>query len=465
MNCMTRLCFVGAAMLAGGSAQALQLDSRGAGQVLFYPYYTVNANQDTYVTIANTQFLPVIAHVRFLEGQRGRPVQDLTVVLRPHATWAAAVTLSASGGAKILVPDAACTTPAIPAAGLDFTTSGYDGSGSLPPDDTGPRGIDRTKEGFIEVIGGASILDGDSTSGVDPNHPQSIDCGTVFDQLAAGAFDLGPAHDIAGSGAIIDVGSGTYYGFAATAISGFSDVPLYDPDWGPLNPSLADAHDSNDPDGHPIARFYATGASVPTVGEQTAVFPDGVDAVTAVLMADSVQNDVVLDPALGARTDWVLTMPTRRFYSDPIHPEYQGAGAAVTTDFSYAFNLYDRSGATHPFTLGTTISHDVEVFGFAPAAGSASPVLGSTLQIPVTTDLTNGSARIDLGGPPRTVASGNGYARFSGLYGNPVIGFMAYRIVNANAQPGLLANYGAAFELRRTACLETIGLDPFICRH
>jgi hypothetical protein len=42
---------------------------------------------------------------------------------------------------------------------------------------------------------------------------------------------------------------------------------------------------------------------------------------------------------------------------------------------------------------------------------------------------------------------------------------MAYKIVNGNAQQGLLANYGAAFGMRRTACYEDVGLDPFICRH
>lgn len=450
-------------LVISGSAVAVSLSPEGTGQVLLYPYYTVNANQDTYVTVANSQYRPVVAKVRFLEGQRGRPVLDLTVVLRPHAVWTAAVTLSDSGGAKLVVPDAACTSPSVPATGLDFTSSGYDGSGAIPADDVGPHGIDRTKEGFIEVISGASIF------GEDPNNPPSVDCSTIFDQLTAGSIELTRPDDIAGSGAVIDVGSGTYYGYAATAIAQFTDVSLFDSSWGPLHPSLADANDAQDPNGHPIARFHAAGAELPTIGELTSTFNDGVDAVTAVLMADSVQNDVVLDPGLGARTDWVLTMPTRRFYSDAIYPEFNTAGAAVTTNFVYAFNLYDRSGATHAFSLGTTISHDVEVFGFSPAAGSTSPVFGSTLLIPVSTDLSNGSARIDLGGPPRIFASGNGYLTFptdaGNLYGSPAIGFMAYKIVNANAQPGLLANYGAGFEMRRTACISTTVLDPFICRH
>ena len=38
------------------------------------------------------------------------------------------------------------------------------------------------------------------------------------------------------------------------------------------------------------------------------------------------------------------------------------------------------------------------------------------------------------------------------MYGLPAIGFMAYNIVNAQAQPGLLANYGGTFSQRATTC-------------
>jgi hypothetical protein len=447
-----------------GNAFALNVDSGGVGQVLLFPYYTTNANQDTLVTIANTQFRPVLAKVRFLEGLRGRPVLDVDVLLRPHSTWAAAVTLAATGGARLIASDPACTSPAVPVAGLEFTASGYDGSGQIPADD-GPHEIERTREGFIEVIGGASV------QGNDPNNPVHVDCGTFFDQLSAGSIALTAPDDISGAGAVIDVGSGTYYMYTATALADFTKTSLYDADWGPLHPSLADANDNEDPDGHPIARFHATSAGSPTMGEVSSPYEDGVDATTAVLMADSLQNDVILDPALSARTDWVLTMPTRRFYVDSIYPEFGSDGEAVTSAPVFALNVYDRSGASQSFSGGPMqLRHDITVLGFSPSASSTSPVLGSTLVTPFATAIPNGSARMDLGGP-RNTSSGHGVPTFpipnqGGIYGSPIIGFMAYKVVNAQAQPGLLANYGAGFAMRRTACITgTRALNPFICRH
>ncbi len=451
--------FAAVASLVSSHASALHVDGDGLGQVLLYPYYTVNQNQDTYVTLGNLEMYPVLVHVRFLEGQRGRPALDLDVVLRPHSTWAAAVTLDAGGGAKLVLPDPACTSPAVPAGGLPFTASGYDGSGSLPADD-GSHGIERTREGFIEAIAGALL--GEGVSGNVPD----IDCNTVFGLLPGDTFGFGSPNPIFGSGAIIDVGSGTYYGYGATALAGFTSRSLYTPDWGPLHPSLADANDDDDPDNRPIAEFHAVNATTGDNYPLTSVFENGVDAVSAVLMTDAMQNDVVLDPALGARTDWVVTMPTRRFYEDSI---YDVPSLFLGLDYtpSYGLTLYDRSGTSSSDT-GGQFPNDVNVLGFAPAAGTTSPVFGSTLQLAVVTNLTAGSARMDVNGR-RLTGDGSFFPKMPTdagyLYGYPMIGFMAYKIVNANAEPGILANYGAGFPMRRAACITSQTVMPFICRY
>ncbi len=448
------------AVVASNSAFALNVNADGLGQVLLYPYYTVNQNQDTYVTLGNLEMYPVLVHVRFLEGQRGRPALDLDVVLRPHSTWAAAVTLDAGGGAKLVVPDPACTSPAVPAGGLAFTSSEYDGSGTLPADD-GPHGIDRTREGFIEAIGGASL--GAGFSGDVPD----IDCSTVFSLLPTTTFGFGPSNPIFGSGAIIDVGNGTYYAYGATALDNFTTRSLYTADWGPLHPSLADAN-SNGPQNRPVAQFRAVNATTYDNSEVlTSVFENGVDAVTAVLMADAMQNDIVLDPALGARTDWVVTIPTRRFYLDSVYAIPSLSSGATIASPTYGLTLYDRSG-TSSSVAGGQLTHDVNVLGFAPTAGATSPVFGSTLATPIVTNVVVGSARMDVGGT-RPTGDGTFYPQFptdaGALYGSPMIGFMAYKIVNSNAQPGLLANYGAAFPMRRNPCITAQNIVRFICRY
>ena len=45
------------------------------------------------------------------------------------------------------------------------------------------------------------------------------------------------------------------------------------------------------------------------------------------------------------------------------------------------------------------------------------------------------------------------------LSGVPVVGFMAYDIVNASAQQGVLANYGGVFPLRSTSPCEGSASD------
>jgi hypothetical protein len=71
---------------------ALELSPNGIGQVLIYPYYTVNKNQDTWFTVNNTQDVGMVVKVRFLEGYKGRPVLDLDVYLAANDVWTAAIT-------------------------------------------------------------------------------------------------------------------------------------------------------------------------------------------------------------------------------------------------------------------------------------------------------------------------------------------------------------------------------------
>jgi hypothetical protein len=50
----------------------------------------------------------------------------------------------------------------------------------------------------------------------------------------------------------------------------------------------------------------------------------------------------------------------------------------------------------------------------------------------------------------------NGAVALTGL---PTVGFMVYNVVNANAQPGVLGNYGGVFAHRSTlACSDIDGL-------
>ena len=453
--------FVGLAVSA--SASALNLNPMGTGQVLLYPYYTVNANQDTYFSVANQDSIPKVIKVRFLEGRNGRPALDVDVVLKAHDAWTAAISVDAGGGAKLVTFDDSCTRPAIPAGGIAFTSSGYDGSSTIPADD-GPHDIARTREGSVEVIGGANILSPDST-------PFSVDCNTVFADLATPAVALAAPGRLFGWAAVIDVGAGHYYSYNATAIDKFTEVPLYSDDWGPLKPTLNDANSAEDDSHRPVAYFFLQGNTssdsilgVPQRGE----YEKGVDAVSAVLIADTIENDYIVDAGLGASTDWVVTMPTLHLYVDPIYPDANDRAAFRWLGCCSAF-AYDRSGTQQGGRIDFQLPYSTTVVSFQRSGGPASGVFGSTLDVNVMPAADTGTMRIEMPFDHSQPGAGDTYTGLSydngALYGSPVIGFMAYNIVNANAQPGLLGNYGAVADHRRTTCGTSAFINSFICTY
>ena len=66
----------GAAGIAG-TAQAVNLNPDGLGQVLIYPYYTSNAGNATILSVVNTTDNAKAVKVRFNEGFNSREVLDL----------------------------------------------------------------------------------------------------------------------------------------------------------------------------------------------------------------------------------------------------------------------------------------------------------------------------------------------------------------------------------------------------
>ena len=92
-NSLTTAVVAGIAGVAGfaGLANAVDLNPDGLGQVLIYPYYTVNKSQDTLFSVVNTTDIGKAVKVRFLEGYNSREVLDFNLFLSPHDVWTARV--------------------------------------------------------------------------------------------------------------------------------------------------------------------------------------------------------------------------------------------------------------------------------------------------------------------------------------------------------------------------------------
>ena len=477
----------GAALLATASAaNAVSLSPNGLGQVLIYPYYTVNKNQDTLVSIVNASDIGKVVTIFVMEGYNGRTVQSFDLMLSPHDVWTAAITATADDrGGVLQTRDTSCINPPIPAEGIALSASGYDGS-SVWPADAGPQDITRTREGYVAVFARADIdpasdlaqatthvQNGTPGTGVPPG------CADIDDAMIALAA-LPPTNGLYGSGTIVDVGLGTFFAYNADALANYTDVSLYTPVASLFTPFV----DANSEEAtHGIARSYSWHADgKPLVAD----WAFGVDAVSAVLMADSIQNEYLVASTVGANTDWVVTFPTKQMYVDDLY------GAVPFAPFAEAFHApgvslvvtpvdhYDREegAATQPPACETlcpapgtfALAYEVNVLSYVPGSstvftsGTPSRVLGSTLTYSAFDPLgSSGFTRLDL-------FSGDGQHVLPGgiapdgnpltIFGLPSVGFMVYNVINTNAQPGLLANYGGAFAHRTTtAC---VGAAPCV---
>jgi hypothetical protein len=93
----------GAAGIAG-TAQAVNLNPDGLGQVLIYPYYTVNGGNLTLLSVVNTTDAAKAVKVRFLEGQNSQEVLDFNLYMSAYDVWAAAI-IDDAGTLTLVIPD------------------------------------------------------------------------------------------------------------------------------------------------------------------------------------------------------------------------------------------------------------------------------------------------------------------------------------------------------------------------
>ena len=458
-------CTFAAALALCAPAQAINLAPNGKGEVLIFPYYTVRSGFDTLISVTNTSDRTVLANLRLREAKNARSVREFHLALSPHDVWTGAVTTDGADGALIRTFDRSCIVPAFGAgpngsSQIALTTSNY--SGSL--DDQGGSGPDRLREGFIEVIemaistvpesaipaAGASIET--SAQHVDGT-PRS--CGTVQDIfLNAGNFDLAggggagftgtpfasfeaPKNVLFGSATLINIGSGQAYDATPTAIQNFQDtVPIiFMPDQS--KPTLA--HGSS---AVTAQQFDGDGRLISTPN-----IASSVDAVSVLLMARLLNNEFASGSTAtsSARTDWVVTFPTKHFYSDPMEinsntvlPPFREAfigGRSCDVwgvSFSGREEQFDSLVEIPENPLGPCYSTNV-VF-FRGGATQASLF---------------GSAAIFGVGVPTTSVGSAGWAQLSlhsgslhGFSGLPAIGFAAIER-NNSAEAGNNRNYGS----------------------
>jgi hypothetical protein len=475
-NSLTTAVVAGIAGVAGfaGLANAVDLNPDGLGQVLIYPYYTVNKGQSTAFSVVNTDAVNGKAvKVRFLEGYNSREVLDFNLFLSPNDVWTAVITQTGdAGAAQVSTADHSCTTPSVATQGpVAFSTAAFDGvSGGPFPADGGPTDVTRTREGYFELISMGDIPPGtplyDATLHSQTGTPDAgtPDCGTPTSGNNPSGSLVPPSGGLFGAGQVINVDEGTLFAYNADAIDGFTATTLFSTS-GLLNPSLLQANTNNSTfPGGAVAYIFGAGGQLITLD-----YAQGIDAVSAVFTADTLYNEFFTDQLLGAATDWVVTFPTKRFYVDPFYVTAVAVQPFVEvfsenidgqSNVEVAPTLYDREeGQTTsgdifspPTSHPSALPYEVNVISFLQGsdsnAGHTSGVFGSTLVSNIPPYGNDGWLR--LGFAAGDAGSHTLRADASGqvLTGLPATGFMGYNVVNANVTAGVLANYGGLFKHR-----------------
>ena len=477
------------------TATTLKVAEGGVGTALVVPYFTTQNDNMTVLHVTNTDTLRGKAvKVRFRGAANSDDILDFQVFLSPGDVWTAAVTTGPDGVAQLTTADNSCTIPALtPNVAQSFITA------RLNPALTGDALAAQTREGYIEIFNMADIPVNNAANslytaikhvkGVAPCTAAVLDALETNIYTEQGVLDAGfaaPTGSLMGDWYIMNVAQTTTFSGAATAIQALdgNGAPaasnfVYFPQNSTAALNVTNGVNTADPlfiAGKIVAANYdLPDLSTPFV---TAPTPDVFVAgaltgfgsaraqaveLTKALAVSSVTNQYANDLGVSAKTDWVFSMPTRRY---SVAYDYAATGAAdkrvftkLSTDFFTAANtavsgnnicvnaekqtFWDREENTKsqgavfsPSTVDKTqFCGETSVLSFADAGTS---VLGATVaRQNVTGAFVNGWSTTTVA---NTVANN----------GLPILGASFIKLTNPSASAGTSGTYGITWPHRFT---------------
>jgi hypothetical protein len=404
----------------------------GTGSAVIVPFWTVNAQQDSYLHINNDGPRPSAVRVRILD-QKGELLSSLGVYLDRDDQWTAAFTIE-NGQAELVTPDASCVI-------LEDGSSTFGSSTAAIEIATLPA-----TAGSIEIIEMATAaLDTlASMSGMWP------DCGALAERFSSGIWSdnpnsalMPPAEGISASISILRVGAGTMNTMQGTALAGFSDIAQHAPP-GNHEPDLSNASDTGSGNGTVRSQVcFEAGCRIDP-------WDSPLEAIAAVLSTISLRMDFAADASIAAKFDLVIHRPLERYETE----------SGLLIEGPVSLYLTDRNGVPMlPEEGGLRISEDLvmQVLGFEsspllvdPPTPQPTPVLAfptapefylGALQ---TDDFLAGTAEIRFETP---IDPGTGLVAPDGFRfaGEPVIAFGIQQYTNGFIDVGapqtVLSNY------------------------
>lgn len=463
-------------LLQALSASAVYVNNNGLGDALIIPYYTVNNGLNTLVSITNTTDTSKAIKINIREGLNGYSVSSYNVYLSSFDTWTFVLVPAVStadgfqdqNSATLISTDNSCA-PFLQKAGQEFSPTALI---------DGPQNMSRVREGFIEIFemgelqGNYAFWVDQGNNGV-PNSCSSIETAWQvngdWNEASGGDVSEGVNPGTGGLMAeadVIDVAEGINYSIPVTALDGFfaADALFH---VAPNESSLSlDA-------AAPMATVWADDKTYQLA------FESGIDAVSAVLMADELMGTYALDSIVAGTSETVFTQPTRRFYyryelftTDPPFPSYNSRPSVDKCSFEnyrgteIEQDIFDREAQREV--------DDICTVGICPPLPPKDAICGSVFVqsiirpgvAPTQPRITQSNNYGLLNSPAMPHATENGFIRTRfldtrplvgidinmsqsvQLLGLPIIGITLQKFTNAGAAEGLLAQYGGSSQVK-----------------
>ncbi|UXC16660.1 cell surface protein [Comamonas squillarum] len=337
------------------SATKFEQSEGGVGHILVVPYFTTQNDNMSVFHVVNTDTVNGKAlKVRFRGAANSDDILDFTVFLSPYDVWTGSVQADANGS-YFMTADNSCTYPNIHGQKVSFVQD------RLADGWTAEKRVNNTKEGYVEILNMADVTPGSdlfkTIKHAANGAPACAD--TVLERTLAinpttetAAVGLGyntPTGQLTGDWYILNVAQTTTFSGAATAIKAVDDaganargkfvafpqdnaatgVAVGDYTADPLfkagaNIRFADGNQVNTP---LVAAVNYDFPDLSTPYLTTTATPEAqASLLTQAVANNGVSNQFATDTLIQAKTDWVLSMPTRRYSVGANYAEATNSG-------------------------------------------------------------------------------------------------------------------------------------------
>ena len=398
------------------------------GQVLLYPMYSTQNEANTYMHVVNTTADQKAVKMRFMEGVNSAVILEFNVYLGPYDIFPVALASNDFGGTSVLTTDTTCTVPALGTsnAPYDGTQTELESGEVLRAQPFVPYQFENDKSGDISrtLIGHAEVIE----MGVVSDTVDVSDCKVVSDLWSSGAWAsntatnvTAPSGGLSGSSLFIVPSLAYSVNMPVTAVDGWAKANTnYHKSPGTITPTLED--------GVSTARINGT------VLDYTSKTNGSALATSALLASQSVFNEVQTEDVIAAETDWVVTLPTKKYFTNgtsPVAPftaVYDSTEANSTACETMSLTRRDRasnsSNGTGTFVPNSEGVEDKVCSAVNVLTFNGKSAMRSSTSKTISYSFQAGSATLTT--DQKLPADDNGVT----VQGLPVVGFAATRIVN-----------------------------------